>query len=438
MEEQIKSLISESSLLGEMLLDPFPAANNLQFMLRSLISTPDEAIAVGGEILSCQNRDQLVAKLELLQENKIRQRLNQNKTTVAILFPSTAYREHAGNLAIRLRAIGYNAIIVISEVASDGYEEGPYVFYGGHGFVERMAFIDIFVVPTLMLGLPLKSKKLLLVHDIYDSPLGDETEFRKLLSEFDYCFLPSLPAIELFKRVASTPDPSVIRNRNLTLIPGGYIKLDRLQAYFHTHQSEEKTIIYAPTVTGLDFDDVISVPEFGEAIIETLLSDLPDYTLIFRPHPHSLRTAVVQRIFKRFRSHPRFVIDENASFYMDNYSRSGLMISDISGTAFTYAFATSRPVVFFSHDEATVQRKYGTLNYVRDREKLGRIVESVSELSSAILDLLRNKQEMEKAIHQFRDQVMFNVGSAEDYLVHTIEKIAHGEAKPEWIEFRVD
>src|SRR5262249_33092696 len=159
-------------------------------------------------------------------------------------------------------------------------------------------------------------------------------------------------------------------DKSIALIPGGYPKLDRLIDYFQKHEQETPTLIYAPTVIGYGFDEVVSLPNHGDAIIAAVLRRTPDHKLIFHPHPHTLHAPLVRDLAAQYRHQPRFVFVDNASFYMDNYARAALMISDVSGTAFTYAFATLRPVVFFSPNEEAVQKKHGSLRYVRDRERI--------------------------------------------------------------------
>jgi hypothetical protein len=119
---------------------------------------------------------------------------------------------------------------------------------------------------------------------------------------------------------------------------------------------------------------------------------------------------------------------------MENYSRAALMVSDISGTAYTYSFATLRPVVFFSPNEAEVQRRYAELNYVRDRTRVGRIVETIAELPQAIRGLLREKARMKTRIRNYRGKVIYHVGAAESRLTQSIEAILRGEIVPEWVK----
>src|SRR5262249_7432096 len=156
-----------------------------------------------------------------------------------------------------------------------------------------------------------------------DSPLGDEATTRRiseLLREFDYLFLPSQASVSLFQQVV--PVARRESDKPIALIPGGYPKLDRLIEYFQKHEQDTRTLIYAPTVIGYGFDEVVSLPSHGDAIIDAVLRRIPDHKLIFRPHPHTLHTPLVQELAAKYRDHPRFLFDDNASFYMDNYARS--------------------------------------------------------------------------------------------------------------------
>lgn len=421
------------SIIDHLLSSADPSsASGVRFLISRLAEREDENSDLERAIRNSTSLPDFVARLGTLQLDAMRRRLNSDRKTVAIYFPSAAYREHAGDLSIRLRELGLNCLILIGTVTGDRHETGANVFYGGHDLVQQMDFVDLFIVPTLMLGLPERSRKLLLVHDIYDSPVGDLTEFRRLLAAFDFCVLPSPFVVEMFNAIVSTPDAAVTRSRPLHLIPGGYVKLDRLIAHFEHSAREEKVIIYAPTVTGLDFEDVISLPAFGAHIIECVLTHFPDYEFIFRPHPHSLKTPLVQDLAGRFRHRPGFHFDDNAGSYLDNYARSALMISDISGTAYTYAFATLRPIVFFSPNEPAVQERFAGLHYVRDRAKVGSVVENIACLPAAIRKNLDERDTIRTRIRAFRDQIIFNVGSSEEKLCSAIATLLEGKTDAEW------
>ena len=383
------------------------------------------------------SRETLEGMLVGLQKGRIQRQLDLSKKTVAVYLPTSAYREQFGTIPSLLRDRGCNVITIVGTVCGDKYERQPDVFYGGRcgrtEIVNQLDFVDLFLTPVLVSGLPAASRRVYFLHDIHDSPLGDQEMVRKissLLRGFDYIFTPSKAVLELFRQVV--PLAREPADKPLGLIPGGYPKLDRLAAYFQTHRQDSRTLIYAPTVFGYGFDEASSVLNFGEAIIGAVLKGVPDYRLIFRPHPHTVHTDTVRQLVAQFKDHPRFVFDGNASFYMDNYSQSALMISDISGTAFTYAFATERPVVFFSPNEAAVRRQYAQLQYLEDREKIGCVAQTVAELVGQIHLILGNLTAYQALVRSCREGTIFNVGCSEAYFVEQLESILSGKPRSDW------
>ncbi len=387
----------------------------------------------------------VIGTLADYQVEKIKKDIDPEKKTLAIYYPSKAYRSNLGSewMPEEIRKKGFNVIFLFGIIRDDEYEKRPYSYYAGHDLVRRFDFVDVFVYPSLMGGLPKRSKKVLFVHDIYDSPSGKdeapckpETDSDKpqrispLLDEVDYTFLPC-------KSLMGKTQISVtkyIRSRPLWRIPGGYIKLDRNLRFFETHKTEiaVNSIIYAPTVCDDKFEDYVSLPKHGEGIVRALLDNFPDYRIIFRPHPHTLDTEYVANIEKRFRDNERFVLDSNASFYMGNYCRSAVMVTDMSGTAFTYAFTTLRPVVFFSHNEKTVEEAFNKVKYFEDREKIGYVATSIDELVEKTALALEERDGFKERIEEFRDSEIYNVGQAEHYFVRTFKHIFNGTVDKDW------
>ena len=61
------------------------------------------------------------------------------------------------------------------------------------------------------------------------------------------------------------------------------------------------------------------------------------------------------------------------------------LITDISGTAYTYAFLTNKPVIFFSKNEKLINELgYGKLSYFEDRNKIGAIIKNSNEILEII------------------------------------------------------
>jgi hypothetical protein len=187
-------------------------------------------------------------------------------------------------------------------------------------------------------------------------------------------------------------------------------------------------------VTGYGLDSVGTVAACGRDIMATLLDAADDHEIIFRPHPHSLRTEAVARIVEEFRAHPRFTLDDDASSYAGTYGRARLMVSDISGTAFTYALATLRPVVFCSFNDDELEARYGSLRYVRDRERVGYIVHNTAQLAETIRGFVTGDIPAPRDIARYRNESLFNVGGAHEYFVRHCGDFMAGTTAADWIE----
>ena len=383
------------------------------------------------------NVNGLFSKLGELQKERIKRTLDLSKKTVAVYFPSSAYREHTGNIANRLGSKGYNVLFFIGTVCNDQYEKQQKpAYYGGNGIIEDLDFIDVLIETSPTPDRPRKARKIYFAHDIYDSPLGNVINLDALsryMLKCDYLFLPSHYVVERCKQLISSVRGK--SSKRVGLIPGGYIKLDRNLEYFDKYKQDTKTLIYAPTVTDArmgGMGDVASI-EHGDKIVEAVLNHFSNYNLIFRPHPHALHTTVVQNIVKKYVSHPRFMLDDNPSFYMDNYSKSALMITDMSGTAYTYAFSTLRPVIFFSHNESKARKRFKGFKYFEDRSKIGCIAKNIDEMIGEIKLLLVAKNEFSSKIKEHRDSLIYNVGKAEDYFIDNFEYIIKDKKHPDWV-----
>ncbi|MDH5763827.1 MAG: CDP-glycerol glycerophosphotransferase family protein [Nitrospinota bacterium] len=392
-------------------------------------------------IKSSPNSEQaIIPRLAEYQAKKIQKDIKPGQKTLAVFYPSKAYRENLGSedMYNRIRAQGYNVIFLFGVIRGDDFEKRPYSYYAGHDLIGHFNFVNAFIFPTLTPGLPFASKKILLVHDIYDSPKGvAETapapsndgkpqRVPPLLDELDYTFLPCRALMPPSNKL------KLIRQKPICRIPGGYIKLDKNIQYFKSIHVPIDSIIFAPTVHWDHFYDYVAVPEHGCDIVGALLEGFPEYKIIFRPHPHTIDTPEVQKVAEAFKDHPQFEFDTNASFYMENYARSQLMITDMSGTAFTYAFTTSRPVVFFSHKDDSVEQVFGKIRYFIDREKIGYVATNVEELRQKVAYILANKTELEQKIGKFRDESIYNIGKAEDYIVENIRYIMESKTHPDW------
>ena len=375
------------------------------------------------------------------QREKIKGTIDPAKKTLGVYYPSPAYRSNLGGEAMydTIREQGYNVLFLFGTIAGDKYEKRPGSFYVGRGIIKHLDFVDVCIYPTLNDDLPERTKKILFVHDIYDSPrgkaeapiksakTGKPVRVSPLIDELDYTFLPCKALMPKSHKM------TLIRKKPLCRIPGGYIKLDRNIHYFENADVSVDSIIYAPTVCNDQFEKYVSLPAHGEMIVGAMLDAFGDkYKIIFRPHPHTIKTRYVADLVKRFKGTPGFAFDSNPSFYMENYSSSQLMITDMSGTAFTYAFTTLRPVVFFSHREETVEEAFDGVRYFNDRKYVGYVASNEEELKEKVALGLGKIDEFKGKIREFRDSEVYNAGKAEQYFADNFHYIADGKEHPDW------
>lgn len=406
------------------------AASKEKELLGSLVS----AVSSLPRDASFMEDETVFALLLELQKEKIKECLDPERKTIAVYFPDGAYRGQTGGILNKLRSAHYNALTFVGTICNDEHEKSQNVFYGGHGIIEHMDCVDLFVCATYAHDLPPSAKKVYFNHDIHDSPVSKEDEVLKMILNYDYYFLPSLPVLERVKKQIRDAGARgfLTEKKEIGLIPGGYIKLDRNLQLFKKYQKEDKVLIHAPTVADSDIEEYACLPRHSEKIIGALLDHFSDYTIIFRPHPHTVNTPPVRRIVDQYRDNPRFLFDDNASFYMSHYARSALMVTDFSGTAYTYAFTTLRPVVFFSHNEEAFQKKFSDYIFAQDRDKVGRVARNTGEMIEAVQSLLKQKKDFKSGIKEYRDSQIYNLRRAENYFVEHIEFILNGQKHSDW------
>ena len=184
----------------------------------------------------------------------------------------------------------------------------------------------------------------------------------------------------------------------------GYIVLSDLllnNEFENLKKNIKDSIIIAPA-NYLAFTDYTLMHKL-KSIIEILLESY-DYKIIFRPHPQNRNNIIENNKIKdevaylnKFIDNENFEIDLSDN-YLQKYLKSKLMISDLSGTAFTYSFITNCPVVFFSPNEKKYAIDYGNFEHFKIREKIGLICNNVENLKEKINFLISNKEEYEKKI----------------------------------------
>ncbi len=100
---------------------------------------------------------------------------------------------------------------------------------------------------------------------------------------------------------------------------------------------------------------------------------------------------VVNKIKNKYQKFNNFKLDISSS-YLESYSESDVLITDFSGTAYTYAFSKNSPVIFFSkYANNKLKNYFKKLYYFRDRNKVGYIVNNFSKLEKKLNIIKKNK-----------------------------------------------
>ena len=99
------------------------------------------------------------------------------------------------------------------------------------------------------------------------------------------------------------------------------------------------------------------------------------------------------------------------------------MITDISGTAYTFSFLTNSPVIFFSINERKALKEYASLNHFIDRKKIGDVITNIKNLKKTINQLIKNRAMYKKKINLLKKNKLDYIGKTQDrfsYLINFI------------------
>lgn len=232
-------------------------------------------------------------------------------------------------------------------------------------------------------------------------------------------------------------------DKPINLLPAGYVKVDNLsKAVEATTDSMQDTIIIAPTykLKGVTLEGGHIIPNYLAEITRRFLKEYPNYRIYVRFHPAAINYYPdwIPEFEKQFSSHDSIAIDRGYGDILPEYRRARFLITDYSGTAYTFAFSTRKPVIFFSPKEdriAPIQYEAGEAfgyfagaNYLSMRSFVGDIATSYDELIKKSNELLGNCAHYRNGIEQVRKLLLYNFGCVEEYMVNSLEAILDGNS----------
>lgn len=392
-----------------------------------------------GWLLQSARDGWLIRRILKLQIENATRNLNPQKKTVAFCLTTRAYRGNLGNIIKKMKEKGfYNVIIIYGEIIGDKFEGDTNALYLPNFIPSAWSCVDF--ADVCITSRPFHTSKpsgkiVYFLHDIQDSAIGNIEENYSTILSFDYFFLSSRFLMDRVRQqIMIAKSKYLADTKTFCIIGGGYPKLDNNLKYFEGHKQISKTLIFATTaINGPDMSGLIAFPSYADKIISVILDAFAEYEVIFRPHPLTTHEPEVCNVVKKFENCSKFVYDDNSSSYIHNYSKAAVMITDMSGTAYTYAFTTLRPVVFFSPNEQEVTRRFGDYQYFKDREKIGYVAETIGEMVEKIKLLLAEKDSFAPGIEEYRNSTIYNIGKSENYFVENIEYILEDKKHPDWI-----
>ena len=285
----------------------------------------------------------------------------------------------------------------------EGYKNKNY-FFIQQGFLFRFIFnVDIFFSVNVCDKFTHKSTKIYMHHDVSTAPLVDlkkETELQGRLLNYDYIFVPEKKSQLMFEGLFLNNSFNFKKKPKILCV--GYCKLDYLIKKIEGHKNLEEYIVIAPT----DYRHVDKLTIFNdlENIIKSLL-DNTKFKIVFRPYPGNKQSNKVLEIKNQFLNNKNFIFDISEN-YFDIYANSKCLITDISGTAFTFAYATGKPVIFFSKMENSLDDLgFSKLDYFQDRNKVGVVAKTVNEILPLVKKLSLIENEIKETNKNLLEQI---------------------------------
>ena len=132
---------------------------------------------------------------------------------------------------------------------------------------------------------------------------------------------------------------------------------------------------------------------------------------------------LIQNIIEKFKNFTNFTFDTTTS-YLDSYLKSEVLITDFSGTAYTYAFSKEKPVIFYSNNkDYKIINDLKNLYYFKDRNKVGYIVDNFNDLNKKLKIIKKNSNILKVQIKKIRKERIEHFGNSLNITKKQIENL---------------
>lgn len=416
------------------------------------------------------------------------------KGSICFFYPTDAFRGNFGYIPEQLDKLDFNTLELVGQPRYI-FESAPNpkIFLIIDDMLSKIDGVYAIVCNTIIKGFPTGIKNILIDHisfakfdddslieklcgkdidlDETMSETNVQTIFTAFISHFpcvDLFIVPSIPIKETVIQIGETlgynygikqkqinltnqckKHPNIRhiwRNndinrfkKNQTIGILGYPKLDHAISLC-TKAKIENIIIYAPTPNdasgnkeGSEWQDYISINSHGQDIIQTLCSNFKNFKIIFKPHKDEFQ-SVTDKIDCVGRYFDNYLHNRSGSDYWELYSKSMLLISDFSSTAYTFALGSGRPVVFFSPNEAKIPNLSRLNQYCQNRNKVGLIATSLVDLVDKTREIVDNYNYFRKLTKSFQKKELYNPGNSSKLIAEAIVDYVEGNYNESFIE----
>jgi len=272
------------------------------------------------------------------------------------------------------------------------------------GYLKFILNIDLFISNNICDVFPPRSKKIYIHHNIYDDPWVPRSKEKVMcqrLLNYGFIFLSSKMQIkmvdEMFRRYDIEKFPK--------LKEIGHLRIDYLlRKYSEKFKIKKNSIVIA--MTSFESFTEFTISNYLKDIIYELLNET-SYNVILRPHPSNRDHIKIHELIEIFKHNTKFQCDFSEN-YVDTYAKSQILITDMSGTAYTFAFLTLCPVIFFlPNDDAIKKNNYDKLNFFLNRTKIGSIVRDVKLMSQEINKILLKIKQYKESIQILSKEIKY-------------------------------
>ena len=142
---------------------------------------------------------------------------------------------------------------------------------------------------------------------------------------------------------------------------------------------------------------------------------------------------IIDDIKNKFSDHPQFYLDSNNTG-IESMASADILVTDLSGVLFDFAYLYTRPIIIVNYETGVggyEAEDIGNSGYDIEAslalaEKAG---EDITKISEKIMFIMKNYDDVSDKIKSFRENNIYNFGSAGAAAAEHIISILKEEAK---------